>query len=350
MTEIPIVDIGPLFSADPAARAMADAAIAEAAFDIGFMVVTGHPPDLRVGPAERAVLLKLFDLPMAVQRSLWKLNFAPENPHIYRGWFPLSSSAARNREGFEIGPDIARDLPADGHDDLLYEPTPLPDPANLPDGWNEMARAYYLGMEDIGHRILASLSRSLCVDEHLFRDAFDDGISTLRLLHYPKRPDDEPAVEDVPEHFAEYDGRRFEQVARAHVDSGLLTVLAQCGVGGLQARDAQGDWIPVPVRDDGFAINFGGLLERWTGGRIKATAHRVLAQGEKRYSVPFFFEPCPSARIAPLSIPGIKPFVPFLYGGHLWATTTKFPENFGLADLRPPRAPYADPMAGLYQV
>jgi isopenicillin N synthase-like dioxygenase len=164
----------------------------------------------------------------------------------------------------------------------------------------------------------------LGIDERIFSDAFDDGISTLRLLHYPKRPDGQPAVEDVPERFVEYGGKRFEQVARAHVDSGLLTVLAQCG----------------------FAINFGGLLERWTGGRIKATAHRVLAQGENRYSVPFFFEPRPSTRIAPLPIPGIRPFEPFLYGDHLWATATRFPENFGLGHLRPPRAPYTDPLAG----
>ena len=86
MNEIPIVDIGPLFGDNRAARTVADGRIAEAAFDIGFMVVTGHPPDLRVGPVERAVLLKLFDLPMVVQRPLWKRNFAPENPHIYRGW------------------------------------------------------------------------------------------------------------------------------------------------------------------------------------------------------------------------------------------------------------------------
>jgi isopenicillin N synthase-like dioxygenase len=80
-------------------------------------------------------------------------------------------------------------------------------------------------------------------------------------------------------------------------------------------------------------------------GRIKATTLRVFAQGQNRYSVPFFFEPRPSARIAPLPLPGIRLFAPFLYGDHLWATTTKFPENFGLADLRPPRAAYTDSMA-----
>ena len=345
MTDIPLIDISALFAEDPDAIKATDCALAAAAFDIGFMCVTGHPKHLKVGPQERALMLELFDLPLAQQRPLWKRNFAPENPHIYRGWFPLDSSPARNREGYEFGPDIVRELPQDGQGDLLYEPTPLPDARHVPEGWLETAAAYYLGSEQVGERILASLSRSLGIDESIFREAFDDGISTLRLLHYPKRPADAPIPPEIAKPMVQHNGKIYEPVAGAHVDSGLLTVLATCGVAGLQAQDTNGDWIDVPVLDDGFAVNFGGLLERWTGGKIKATRHRVLGQGESRFSVPFFFEPRPSTRIVPLPIDGIRPFEPFLYGDHLWSTTTRFPENFGLEHLRENRAPYTDPMA-----
>ena len=344
MDQIPIIDIGPLFSEDMAGRAAVDAAITQAAHDIGFMTIMGHPDTLQVGPRERALMLKLFEIPYAEQRPLWKRNVAPENPILYRGWFPLESSKARTREGYELGPDIVRSLPEDGSDDLLYEPTPLPKPTQVPPHWLETARAYYLGMEQIGSRVLASLSRGLGVPERIFRDAFDDGISTLRLLNYPRQGDITQLEDDPPGRFINIDDRRVELVARAHVDSGLLTLLAQCGVRGLQARHADGRWIDVPPRDDGFAINFGGLLERWTGGRVKATAHRVVGTGEQRYSVPFFFEPRPSTEIAPLPIACVKPFAPFLYGDHLWATTTRFPENFGLGHLRKPRAAYIDPL------
>ncbi len=344
MSTIPTIDIGALFGTDIAARAQVDAAIAEAAFDIGFMTIVGHPASLAVGAAERTRMLQLFALPEEAQRPLWKRNFAPENPSLYRGWFPLSSSPSRSREGFEFGPDVVRALPTDHGGDLLYDPTPLPPAALVPVGWLRTVRAYYLGMEAIGQRILDSLSRSLGIPEAIFREAFDDGISTLRLLHYPRQPPPDEGGPDRPGLFIELDGRRAQLVAGAHVDSGLLTLLAQCGVAGLQARHADGRWIDVPPRDDGFAVNFGGLLERWTGGRVKATAHRVVGQGENRFSVPFFFEPRPSTRIAPLPIAGIRPFAPFQYGDHLWATTTRFPENFGLGHLRPPRAAYADPM------
>ncbi len=345
MPRIPVIDIAPLFNGDDAQRARVDAAITEAAHGIGFMTVVGHPAGLPVGPGERALMLELFKLSPAQQRPLYKRNFAPENKLLYRGWFPLESSAARNRQGYEFGPDIVRSLPEDGQDDLLYEPTPLPDPAAVPQGWLDTARAYYQGMEEIGQRILASVSRGLGIDERIFRDAFDDGISTLRLLHYPRQGAIDAVQDDPPGRLIEVDGRTIEVVSRAHVDSGLLTVLAQCGVPGLQARHADGRWIDVPPRDDGFAVNFGGLLERWTGGRVKATAHRVIGIGEQRFSVPFFFEPRPSTLIAPLPIDGVRPFAPFLYGDHLWATTTKFPENFGLGHLRRARAPYVDPMS-----
>jgi len=326
-SEIPIIDIAPLFLTDAAGIEAVDRRIAEAAFGIGFMTIVGFPADLAVGPAERAVMLKLFELPESERRRLCKRNFVAENSNLYRGLFPITSSPARTREGFEIGPDIVRSLPEDGSDDLLYEPTPLPDLSYLPSNWLDTVQAYYLAMEDIGYRILASLSRSLNIDEAIFRDAFNDGISTLRFLHYQC-----PAGAEEPS-------------TAGHIDSGLLTVLAQCGVAGLQAQDMNGIWIDVPPRDDGFAINFGGLLECWSGGRIKATRHRVINLVRDRYSVPFFFEPRPNTVISPLPIDGIARFEPFLYGDHLWDLTTKFPENLGLENLRPPRGPYTNPFA-----
>ena len=211
MPRIPVINIAALFESDETAKTAVDHKIAEAAFDIGFMVVTGYPSDVKVGVAERRKLLKLFDLPQDAQRPYWKRNFAPENPHIYRGWFPLSSSRSGGREGYEIGPDIVRDLPVDQADDLLYEPTPLPDPELLPEGWRETAAAYYLGAEKVGQHLLASLSRSLGIDESIFADAFDVGISTLRLLHYPNR---ETAAPDGSVRYVEHNGKSYETVAR----------------------------------------------------------------------------------------------------------------------------------------
>jgi len=341
---IPEVDVAPLFGGPGSARDTADAAVLEAAVGVGFLSLRGAPLGDAVGESAQQGLLRLFGLPESAQRKLWKRNFAPENPNLYRGWFPLESGAPRSREGFEIGPDIVRALPPDASGDVLYESSVFP-PEELVPGWCDAARRYYSAMEELGGRLLCSLSRGLGIPECIFLDAFRDGISTLRLLRYPARDLSAPAPPGLEGLYTEVDGRRVEFVCLGHVDSGLVTILAQCGVSGLQARTSAGQWVDVPVVENTFAVNFGGLLSRWTGGRVKATMHRVISNGAERFSIPFFFEPRPNTVIAPLPINGIEPFEPFQFGDHLWATTTKFPENLGLAHLRPPRAPYRDPFA-----
>jgi len=107
MNDIPIIDIGALFDNDPAARSMVDNRIAVAAFDIGATLVTRHPAGMRVGPAERAVMLKLFDLPMAVQRPLRKRNFAREPAYLSRLVSALIKCGAQSR-GIRDWPICAR--------------------------------------------------------------------------------------------------------------------------------------------------------------------------------------------------------------------------------------------------
>jgi len=339
---IPEIDVSPLFESGETSRASVDARVCEAACDVGFMSIAGVPFDAEVGPEARNSLLRVFRIPESEQRRLWKRNFAPENPNLYRGWFPLESGESRGREGFEIGPDLVRELPEDGRGDLLYEPSVFPSEARVP-GFRKDAERYYHAMEAIGYALLASLSRGIGVPERIFRDAFRDGISTLRLLRYPGRDPAAPVPKELEPYFIRHEGERLEVVCGGHVDSGLVTILGQCDVAGLQARTGDGSWLDVPPRPDGFVVNFGGLLARWTGGRVRATMHRVLSRGGERFSIPFFFEPRPDTLVAPLPIPGIPPFEPFQFGDHLWATTTRFPENYGLGHLRPARAPYQDP-------
>lgn len=341
---IPAIDIGPLFESNRADKAAIDDAILHAAFDVGFMTITGVPHLETVGPRACKSILRLFDVPKEQQRSLWKKNFAPENPNLYRGWFPLEADLPKSREGFDIGPDLVRALPEDHDDDLLYESSVFPSDDLFP-SWRADAAAYYRTMEEIGYAILASLSRAMDIDEDLFHDSFRDGISTLRLLHYPSRDLSVSESPKLENYFTTWNDERFEVVCGSHFDSGLVTILAQCDAGGLQVKNVGGEWTDVPVTPDGFVVNFGGLLARWTGGRVRATKHRVLSKGGERYSIPFFFEPRPDAVIAPLPLDGIEPFEPFEFGDHLWATTTQFSENFGLGDLRPARAPYTDPFA-----
>jgi isopenicillin N synthase-like dioxygenase len=144
-------------------------------------------------------------------------------------------------------------------------------------------------------------------------------------------------AERPAEHFVTHEGNRRAIIGGAHVDSGFVTLLAQDGVEGLQARAHSGEWIDVPPAEGRLAVNFGKLLERWTGGRVRATLHRVLSPGRERFSIPFFYEPGAQAEIAPLPITGAESFEPFLYGDHLWDVATKFVEFRNVRHLREPR-------------
>ena len=329
MLQFPDVDVSPLFTLPCKKREIADRLIFDAATETGFMTIHGLPEFSTINEQAKETLIRIFSLPASKQRILWKQNFAAENQHLYRGWFPLHSGATLSREGYEMGPDIVRETP-DCSDDLLYQKSILPDESDIP-GFHATAANYFLTMESIGEVLLDSISRGLGIDEFTFRDAFRDGISTLRLLRYIPR-NNLPITD------------KLKRSRGAHIDSGLLTILATCrGAPGLQARDSFGHWLDIPARDDTLIINFGGLLSRWTGGRVKATEHGVKPIDQERFSIPFFFEPRPDTRIEPLPLPGMTAFKPFLFGDHLWATTTKFPENFGLLARRPHKAPYEDP-------
>ena len=60
-------------------------------------------------------------------------------------------------------------------------------------------------------------------------------------------------------------------------------------------------WLDVKPRPGSLVVNLGKTLSESTGGRIKATEHRVIDPGGERYSLPFFLEPGYFAKV-PLSL------------------------------------------------
>ncbi|MGQ0676667.1 MAG: isopenicillin N synthase family dioxygenase [Rhodospirillales bacterium] len=333
---IPTIDIAPLFGPGSARRADCDRLVMEAAAEIGFLCVAGLPEAVPHGATVRAKLLRVFAIPDAEKRRLYRRKFDPARPNVYRGWFPLQNGAMTYKEGIDMGPDAAYPDRVREPDDPLTEPTPLPPEALLP-GWRAAVGEYYRGMELAGRVVMRAVARGLGLDERFFDPHFERGISTLRLIRYPERtPESFAGIADDQVHVTHRDRRRH-LIGGAHVDSGFVTLLAQDGVEGLQARARGGAWLDVPPAEDGLAVNFGGLLERWTQGRIRATEHRILGPGRERMSIPFFYEPRVDARIEKLPQPGAKDFEPFLYGDHLWAAMAKFVEFRGLESMRAPR-------------
>jgi isopenicillin N synthase-like dioxygenase len=331
------IDVSALFAGDTPARAQTDRAIMAAAADSGFLVAHSFSADVPTGAGVRANLLRIFDLPADVIRPLWRQKFAPAHANLYRGWFPLQRGFPTAKEGIDMGADVAYGDGVVDSTDPLREATPLPPDEALP-GWHGAVRTYYRGMELLANCLMCSVARGLGLPEQFFNSAFERGLSTLRLIRYPIRDDLDSEASTSRQLWVTHGGKQRYLTGNPHIDSGFLTLLAQDGVEGLQARHGGGDWVDVPPLEGTLVVNFGKVLERWCGGRIKATEHRVIGSGRERRSIPFFYEARADALIAPLPLPGAPQFTPFLFGDYLWATTTQFVEFHGMEHLRPPRA------------
>ena len=71
-------------------------------------------------------------------------------------------------------------------------------------------------------------------------------------------------------------------------------------------RTRGGEWIAAPVMPGAFVVNIGDCLMRWTNDIYVSTPHRVVNRsGRERYSIAFFFDPNPDARVA--AIPSCVP-------------------------------------------
>ena len=326
---VPRIDIAALLRGAGGARAAVDAQLAAAAADIGFLSVVGLAGEVPLGPRARAELLAIFSLDQAARARLWRRKFAPDHPNVYRGYFPPQPGNVTLKEGIDLGPDILYGARVTCAGDPLREATPLPAEAQLP-GWRAAVARYYAAMERVARALLQSVARGLRLEERFFDGAFHEGLSTLRLLRYPARSAAELAGCTDPRVWVEHGGARRYLTGAAHTDSGFLTLLAQDGVPGLQARARDGGWVDVPPEEGALAVNFGQVLERWSGGRIRATQHRVIGSGAERFSIPFFYEARADAEIAPLPQDPPQSFAPFLYGDYLWARMTEFVEFRGL--------------------
>ena len=87
-----------------------------------------------------------------------------------------------------------------------------------------------------------------------------------------------------------------------HADDSALTILSQQGdYEGLQVQLADGSWTGVPIIPGALQAFSGMLLTRWTGGRLRAGRHRVVAGGTmRRRSTAVFCYPSLQTVVAPL--------------------------------------------------
>lgn len=173
-----------------------------------------------------------------------------------------------------MGETLPYDDPEKLSGNPLYESTPMP----LHDAaFCKTVNSHLSCMIDAGMEFMRLAAIGLGMDEHVFDDKFlPKSLSSLRYLHYP-----------ISE-----EGQKREVLLKAHEDSSFVTLLINFNNPGLEYLREDGSWVDVQPRPGSLVVNIGNLLSELTGGRLKATRHRVrnYVMERDRYSLPFFFE------------------------------------------------------------
>ena len=280
-SDIPVIDCADaLAGGDPTGPA---AAIDAACREHGFFVVTGHGVDPALLVELDRAARDFFARP-ATEKARIAMTGAGA---AWRGWFPpggeLTGGVPDGKEGIYFGREDGPDHPRVRAATPLHGANLFPDePAEL----GPLVLEVLDRLTDLGQGVLELVALGLGLERGWFRRHLTaDPTVLFRIFHYP------PAHE-VPE---------AAWGVQEHTDYGLLTLLAQDDVGGLEVR-TPGGWVEAPPVPDSFVCNLGDMLERVTGGAYRSTPHRVRRPGRGRLSFPFFLDPSWDAHIVP--VPG----------------------------------------------
>jgi isopenicillin N synthase-like dioxygenase len=279
---LPVIDMSALLERrDDGAKREVARAIESACRDLGFFYAAGHgiAPELfaRLDAASR----KFFALPESDKLDIRMAR----GGRAWRGYFPvkgeLTSGKPDLKEGLYFGAELAAGHPR------VRAGVPLHGANLFPPEVPELRPAvldYMSAATRTAHALMEGIALSLRLEADYFHRNYTANPTVLfRVFHYPAAP---PSSEDWG--------------VGEHTDYGLLTLLAQDHLGGLQVKTPHG-WIDAHPIEGTLVCNIGDMLDRLTGGRYRSTPHRVRnASGEGRLSFPFFFDPDFDAEIRPL--------------------------------------------------
>jgi isopenicillin N synthase-like dioxygenase len=281
MSSIPVIDVSGLTSRDLSHRRAVAAELGRACRETGFFYAVKHGLPESARDAIFAAARTFFALPASVKEDL-SIKRSPHN----RGYIAIegerldvNAPLPDQKEAFNVGLELAPDDPE------ILEGKPFRGINLWPSipGWRETVLTYYDACWALGRRIHHGFALDLGIDEDFFEEKLDHPLATLRLLHYPARPQQKDRAPDSG--------------AGEHTDYGNLTILATDGVAGLQVRARSGAWIDAPHIPGAFVCNIGDCLMRWTNDIYVSTPHRVAIPLQDRYSVAFFLDPNPDARV-----------------------------------------------------
>ena len=265
---VPLIDVGALRSGADPRRIGAE--LVRAASEVGFLYVGNHGiPASAIERARRAGL-DFFRLPreakLAARTNAFHHGYlAPGSTKMY------DEARVDLKESFNWG--VEREAES--------EPA---NPLSGPNVWPPALPA----LKDALHPFFEAASR--CA-EHLLRGfALGSGLDAEHFIRRRDRPLSRGSLQYYPPPPADAAADQFG--VAPHSDFGMLTVLCQDEVGGLEIRQPEGHWAAMPPLPGTLVVNIGDLLERWSNRRYRSTVHRVINRsGRERLSLVLAYDP-----------------------------------------------------------
>jgi isopenicillin N synthase-like dioxygenase len=272
---IPVVDLGPL--RDGSDKAGVARALHAASQSLGFIYVTGHGiPDAAIEAARRTAYAFFRGTP----DDKASIRVSPR----HRGWIGMGGAKMQDdakadlKESFLWGfQDAACATP---EDHALRGPNQWP--AFVPD-MQPVAMDYFHHAHAVAGHLMRGFALGLGLAEDFFLRTADRPLSRASYVYYPPQ-----ALDLGQDQFG----------VGPHTDFGLMTVLCQDSVGGLQVQDTSGRWVHAPPIPATLVVNVADLLARWTDGAYTSTPHRVVnSSGKERLSLVLAYDPNPETII-----------------------------------------------------
>nr|XP_016434649.1 PREDICTED: protein DMR6-LIKE OXYGENASE 2-like isoform X2 [Nicotiana tabacum] len=154
----------------------------------------------------------------------------------------------------------------------------------------EVLREYCEKCRKVTRRLLSGISESLGLEHELMKKSMDldSGFEVFVANYYPACPQPELVMGLPP-----------------HSDFGLLTLLIQNEVGGLQLQ-RNGKWININPIPNSILVNTGDHLEIFTNGKYKSVLHRAVVKKVARISIGIANSPAMNATVSPAASPLIQ--------------------------------------------
>ncbi len=289
--KIPVIDIS-CFRAmkDEALIEATASSIRDACMNQGFFYIEGHGVSTKLQDDLHRLSTIFFALSDSEKMKISMVS----GGRAWRGYFPLGQEVTSGipdmKEGLYFGTEldqshskVVANIPLHGAN--LFPEHPL--------SMSETVLSYIEVVTQVGHIIMRGIAISLGLEFNYFENSITkDPFILFRIFHYPPKK----AIENWG--------------VGEHTDYGLLTILKQDNIGGLQVK-SNNEWIDAPPIPNTFVCNIGDMLDRMTNGLYRSTPHRVLNNSKRnRLSFPLFFDPNFDSVVEKLPISDVNHHMP----------------------------------------